>query len=175
MQQTGEPMDVEHLLTPVYEEVMWLARRRKQVSAALARSWYTHVTSVTLRKHFRKFSGKVSRKALVPNAEIRLEHFNRLQTRLTNLVIKHRDGAINDPNEFIREVIECEQVHIVERMENYEAMRAKGDYSKTGIVLEDWNKIQPEIRWLLWSKALNGRVSNANEFKPIQQTRIPSL
>ena len=164
MQNSSDSIDIEATLRSVYEEVMWLARR-PNTSPASARSWYTHVASVRLRRYLRVFSGKVSRRALEPDAVRRLEHFKRLQTTLTKLVADHVSRGVSDPREFIRVVTECEQVHIVTFQENYDAMKADGDYDRAGISLIDWKDISPVIRRELFTKVLRGRVSNAEDFE----------
>lgn len=165
MRQSEDSIDIRATLDAVYEEVMWLARRAN-VSPAAARSWYTHVASVRLRRHLRIFSGKVSRRALDATAVRRLEHFKRLQTTLTKLVADHISREVSDPHEFFRAVTECEQVHIVTVQENYDAMKAGGDYTKAGISLVDWADIGPEMQHELWAKMLRGRVANAQDFEP---------
>jgi len=96
---------------------------------------------------------------------LRLEHFKRIQTTLTQLVAEHlRSGE--DSAEFIRVLLDCEQVHIVTFDENYQAMKAKGDYTEAGIRLIDWDKVPKIRREHLWNKMLRGRVANASDFKP---------
>ena len=131
-----------------------------------ARAWYTHIASSRFRRHICKFSGLVSRRAVEPGAVLRFEHFNRLQTVLTKLVARHLCEGISDPGEFIRVVIECEQMHIVTFRENYEAAMANGDYHKADIALVAWQDIAPEAQRVLWSKKLRGQVCNAEEFRP---------
>jgi hypothetical protein len=143
--------DVQTMLAGAYEEVMWLARR-PHTSPSAARAWYTHIACGRFRRHICKFSGLVSRRALEPAAVLRLEHFNRLQTMLTQLVARHLREGISDPGEFIRVVTKCEQVHIVTFRENYEASMANGDYHKAGIALLAWADIAPETQHVLWSK-----------------------
>ena len=170
MTNPNSPFDAEARLTAIYEEIMWLARR-SDITPSEARAWYTHVTSGRLRRYLRMFSGRVSQQALQPDAVLRLEHFKRLQTTLTKLVAKHLREGISDPSEFIHIVTDCEQVHIVTARENYEAMKAGGDYPKAGIVLLEWRTIPPEAQSHLWKKVLRGRVSNAQAYKPKQPTR----
>jgi hypothetical protein len=157
--------DIEGMLTAVYEEVMWLANR-PNTSPAAARAWYTHIASNRLRRYLRIFSGKVSRRALEPDAVLRLDHFKRLQATLTKLVAKHLRKGIN-PSEFIKTVTKCERVHIVTFQENYRAMTAGGDYVRADISLIDWESIPQERQRTLWTKVLNGKVSNASEFEPM--------
>jgi len=140
MNTSNTPTDPAAMLTAVYEEVMWLARR-PNTSPSSARAWYTHIASFRLRRYLRRFSGQVSRRALEPGAVLRLEHFKRLQTTLTKLVAEHVKRGIPDPQEFVRIVTECEQVHIVTFLENYEARKAGGDYLKAGILLLDWKDV----------------------------------
>ena len=155
----------EAALTQVYEEIMWLAKR-PNTSPSAARAWYTHIDSLRLHPRLRRFTGLVSQLALQPGAVLRLEHFQRLQTTLTKLVSDHLRNGTHDPREFIRVVTDCEQVHIVTFRENYDAMKAGGDYSKTGIVLIPWEAIAPETQLMLWKRVLRGKVSNAEAFRP---------
>lgn len=153
-------------LASVYEEVMWLAERPNTTSSA-ARAWYTHVAAVALKRQVRRFTGNVSDSAATDEkAILRLEHFKRIQTTLTNLVARHRKTGTRSAEEFIRIVIDCEQVHIVTMAENYAAMKAKGDYSLAKISLRDWRSLPAERQKFLWKKVLNGKVSNAAEFAP---------
>jgi hypothetical protein len=152
-------------LISIYEEMMWLARRPNTRPSA-ARAWYTHVVGGRLIRQIRLFSGKVSSTAARnESATLRLEHFKRIQTTLTKLVEKHLNLGEN-PAEFVRVILDCEQVHIVTFEENYAALKAKGDYSKAGIKLISWSRIPKSRRQFLWRKMLNGKVSNADEFKP---------
>jgi hypothetical protein len=97
---------------------------------------------------------------------LRLEHFKRLQTTLTKLVSEHLRHGIHDSRHFIQVVTDYEQVHLVTARENYDAMRAKGDYAKAGIVLLEWQTITPETQLMLWKRVLRGRVSNSDVFNP---------
>lgn len=153
---------IEAKLTSIYEEVMWLARR-PQTTPANARAWYTHVASSRLRRSVRRFTGKVSKEALNEGETLRLEHFMRIQTNLTQLIERHLQTGDN-AKEFVQVVLDLEQVHIVTNKENYEAMKAKGDYVKAGITLVNWDSISLEKRRFLWKKMLSGKVSNAKEF-----------
>lgn len=158
------PDSVRAHLASIYEEVMWLARRPHH-SATGARAWYTHVAHLGVRKHIRRFTGKVSSTAVSDEkAELRLEHFKRIQTTLTQLVARHLTDGENVA-EFVDTVIDCEQVHIVTKRENYAAMVAKGDYVRAGIELIEWPRIPTERRRLLWKKVLRGRVSNAADYR----------
>jgi hypothetical protein len=152
-------------LLSIYEEIMWLAKRPR-TSPSAARAWYTHVVAGRHIRRIRYFSGKVSSSASKNEAgTLRLEHFKRIQTTLTQLVAKHlRSGE--DSAEFIRVLLDCEQVHIVTFDENYQVLKAKGDYTKAGIHLLDWDKIPKIRREHLWNKMLKGKVANASEFKP---------
>lgn len=67
---------------------MWLAAR-PNVTPSVARSWYTHATAERLKRHVRMFTGRVSKRASEFEEELRLEHFLRIQTTLTQLVEKH--------------------------------------------------------------------------------------
>ncbi len=149
-------------LAEIYEEVMWLARRPGKTPAN-ARAWYTHVAAMRLRRDVRRFTGQVSKEALNKDVVLRLEHFLRIQTTLTQLIRQHLKNGDNS-KEFIEVVLRCEQVNIVTLKENYDAMKAKGDYEQAGIVLVKWDSISQEKRSFLWKKMLFGKVSNANEF-----------
>jgi hypothetical protein len=154
-------------LVSIYHEVMWLAERPNTTPAA-ARAWYTHVAVHPLRRHVRRFTGKVSRAAATDEGAIlRLEHFMRMQTTLTQLVARHLKTGTRSAAEFIRIVLEYEQVHVVTVAENYAAMKAKGDYVVAGISLVDWRDLPAERQRVLWRKVLNGRVSNAADFAPV--------
>jgi len=150
-------------LVDIYNQIMWLARLPK-ITSGEARSWYTHVMARRLRKTIRKFSGKVSRKA-IKSTNLRLEHYKRIQTSLTKLVEHHKRSKKNNPNEFVKLILECENVHIVTFEENYQAMKANGDYKKANIHLVNWNKISKKRRIEIWSKVLKGKVSNAEKYK----------
>lgn len=120
-------------LASIYEEVMWLAERPSTTPSA-ARAWYTHVAVQPLRRHVRRFTGKVSRAAATDQGStLRLEHFMRMQTTLTQLVARHLKTGTRSAEEFICIVLEYEQVHVVTVAENYAAMKAKGDYVLAGI------------------------------------------
>lgn len=153
-------------LAAIYEEVMWLAGRPNTTPSA-ARAWYTHIAVQSLRRHIRRFTGKVSHLAVNDeDAALRLEHFKRMQTTLTQLVTRHLKTGTRNATEFISTVLDCEQVHVVTMAENYAAMKAKGDYLLAGISLVDWQDIPKERQLALWKKVLNGKVSNAAEFAP---------
>jgi hypothetical protein len=161
-------VSTDETLKAVYEEMMWLAKR-PDVSASLARSWYTHVRSGGLR--LTRFSGKVSRAALNPKSVLRLEHYRRIQTGLTQLVERHRKLKRPNAAEFIRFLRAAERVHIVTFRENYEALKAKGKYKTAGIELVPWSSLAAPQQERLWRTMLRGRVSNANTYKPIQRRR----
>ena len=154
-------------LASIYEEIMWLADRPNTTPSA-ARAWYTHIASHRLQRQIRQFTGKVSQSAVTDkSASLRLEHFKRMQTTLTQLVAKHLQTGTLNPTEFIKTILECEQVHIVTISENYAAMKAKGDYLLAGISLVDWKDIPKERQQFLWKKVLSGKVSNAVKFLPV--------
>lgn len=153
-------------LESIYEEVMWLANR-PNVTPGRARAWYTHIMAESVKRKLRYFSGKVSEAAaLEANSILVLEHFKRIQTTLSSLVERHSIEKIFDPDEFIKTLIDFEQVHIVTRAENYAAMRAKGNYVNAGITLIPWDQISEMRRVELWKKMLRGKVANANDYKP---------
>lgn len=154
------------LLASIYEEVMWLADRPNN-TAADARAWYTHIAHLKVRRLARRFTGNVSRSAVTDEAaELRLEHFKRMQTTLTKLVARHLSEGKQNSEEFIETVLDCEQVHIVTKRENYDAMKAKGDYTLAGIELVPWERIPLERQQKLWKSVLRGRVANASDFAP---------
>lgn len=156
--------DIRAKLISIYEEIIWLAQR-PNVRPAAARAWYTHIAHLGVRRDIREFTGKVSQKAAVEDASVlRLEHFKRIQTTLTQLVAKHLASGNHDCAEFVNTVMDFERVHIVTLSENYAAMKAKGDYELAGIVLLDWHDLPVERRRVLWKKVLNGKVSNARDF-----------
>lgn len=158
------PENVRQRLASIYEEVMWLAER-PNIRPAAARAWYTHIVHPIVRRELRLFTGKVSQKAVTDEtAPLRLEHFKRIQTTLTQLVDRHTRQGIRDADEFIATVIEFEQVHIVTAPENYAAMRAKGDYERAQIKLVAWKDIPPDRRRVLWKKMLKGKVANALDY-----------
>lgn len=153
-------------LQALYREVMWLARRRN-VTPSMARAWYTHVVAGRLCRRIRQFTGKVSRTAIASrNAQLRLEHHARIQTKLTELVARHLKRKRPDPREFIRVLTQCESVHIVTFRENYEAMKHDGDYRAANIHLVAWRNISRPRREELWRHVLRGRVANAADYAP---------
>ena len=159
-------------LEALYMQVMWLAEQPK-VTASMARAWYTHVVAERVKRRIRQFTGKVSRAAASdPSATLRLEHYMRIQTKLTSLVEAHRKLKKPNPRGFIRVLLDCEQVHIVTLQENYDAMRAGGDYRKAGIKLIAWRSIPLEQRQVLWTKMLRGKVANADQYLSRSPKRI---
>jgi hypothetical protein len=158
------PPALREALRSIYEEVMWLASR-PNVTASRARAWYTHIMAESVKRQLRQFTGSVLAKAVIANGgDLRLEHYKRIQTTLTALVTRHRTQI--DVDEFVRILIEYERVHIVTTKENYDAMRARGDYDEAGIVLVPWATIPLERRTELWRKMLRGRVANADAYAP---------
>jgi len=157
--------DIDNELSAVYEEIMWLACR-PNVTPSVARSWYTHATVERLKKRVRMFTGRISKRASCFEEVLRLEHFLRIQTTLTQLVKRHLTDDYRDAQEFIETVKCCEQVHIVTRSENYAAMKAKGDYQDAGIQLVDWSSLDYETQSKLWKKMLRGKVANHDEYRP---------
>lgn len=152
-------------LKSIYEEVMWLSAR-PNVTPGRARAWYTHIMAEAVKRKLRRFTGKVSEAAAKQNnGPLTLEHFKRIQTTLTTLVEQHRNEQLNDPDAFIRMLVEFEHVHIVTRAENYAAMRAKGDYRQAGIILLPWDQLSEKRRAELWKQMLRGKVANADAFK----------
>ncbi|MCA8205150.1 hypothetical protein LGM71_29355 [Burkholderia sp. AU33545] len=157
--------DLRAALVSIYDEIMWLASR-PNVTAGRARAWYTHIMAESVKRRIRQFTGQVSSSAVSGGGTgLRLEHYKRIQTTLTELVARHRNERVNDADEFVRTLIDSESVHIVTIEENYAAMRAKGDYEKAGIVLLSWGQIPAECRALLWATMLRGKVANADRFR----------
>lgn len=156
--------DLRAALVSIYEEIMWLASR-PNVTASRARAWYTHIMAESVKRRIRQFTGQVSSSVVAGDGTgLRLEHYKRIQTTLTELVERHRREARDDADEFVRTLIEFESVHIVTIEENYAAMRAQGNYETAGIVLVSWDQIPAERRAVLWSKMLRGKVANADRF-----------
>ena len=158
---------IKNRLALIYEEVMWLAKR-PNTTPSDARAWYTHTASNSLKKHICRFSGMVSKNAALENdaTKLRLEHFKRIQTTLTKLVIDHLKDGIHNAEEFVQVVLDCEQVHIVTFSENYDAMKAKGVYQDAGIELVEWQTISPNMQHFLWKNKLHGKVMNASDYAP---------
>jgi hypothetical protein len=166
---TIEP-ELESSLRSIYEEIMWLARR-PNVTPGRARAWYTHIMAESVKRRVRRFTGQVSRAAVTGEESLMLEHFMRIQTNLSSLVERHLAADTPNAEEFVQLVVECEQVHIVSRSENYATMRAKGDYVVAGIELMDWSTVAPERQATLWRTMLRGRVANALGFLPVTATK----
>jgi hypothetical protein len=119
----------------------------------------------SVKPRVRRFTGLVSRTAATGGGTgLRLGHFRRIQTTLTDLVERHRKFGLN-PEEFLITLLDYEAVHIVAIEENYAAMRAKGDYEKAGIVLSQWQDVPLVRRDELWTSMLKGRVANASDFQ----------
>lgn len=153
-------------LESIYEEVMWLSRR-PNVTPGRARAWYTHIMAESVKRKLRRFTGQVSARAVEASSEpLMLEHFMRIQTTLSLLVERHLTNQVDDREEFIKTLLEFEQVHIVTRAENYAAMRAKGDYTLADIKLLSWSEVPIARQNILWSSMLRGKVSNAAGFMP---------
>jgi hypothetical protein len=155
-------------LFSVYEEIMWLARRN-DVTASMARAWYTHIVSNRLAKTVRTFTGEVSEQAArhYGGTRLTLEHFGRIQHRLTNLVNDHIKNG-EKPEEFASLIREYEKVRITTVAENYAAMRAKGDYTTAGITLLQWSELDESCRSWLRKNVLRGRVANAQDYLATQ-------
>jgi hypothetical protein len=99
--------------------------------------------------------------------DLRLEHFLRIQTTLTQLVERHLKEGSRDAQEFINTIKRCEQVHIVTQSENYAAMKAKGCYQDADIKLVDWSSLGYDTQLKLWKKMLRGKVANHSEYQPL--------
>lgn len=165
------PLEAE--LSLLHEEIMWLAARPR-VTPSMARAWYTHVVAPRLSRRIRHFSGKVSRAAVAdPEAVLGLEHHARLQSTLTSLVAAQRESGQANKAAFVRTLLECENVHIVTFSENYQAMKADGNYRQAGIKLMAWRSIPEEPRATLWARMLKGKVANAEQFRPGRKHPAP--
>ena len=163
--QTVDPQ-VQQELLEAYRQMMWLARQ-PFVTHSMARAWFTHIVAGRLARRIRTFTGKVSERAAKdPSATLRLEHYRRIQTSITQLVRRHATLKSQRPDEFVKLVLQCERVHIVTFHENYEAMKANGNYRKAGITLRNWDSLPQKSRQALWNKMLRGRVANAAKFDP---------
>ena len=157
-------------LESIYEEVMWLSKR-PNVTPGRARAWYTHIMAESVKRKLRRFTGQVSAKAVEATVEpLMLEHFMRIQTTLSQLVERHRTNDLDDRDDFLTTLVEFEQVHIVTRGENYDAMRAKGNYELAGIKLVHWADVPPARQQALWNSMLRGKVANSVEFVPSNDT-----
>jgi len=153
-------------LESIYQSMMWL-RRKPNVTDSRARAWYSHVMARTVTRRIRRFSGQISRSAVLNSSgPLVLEHHGRMQTTLTELVNRHHKLGRPSPREFIALVQQLERVHIVTRKENYAARRAKGNYRDAGIQLVRWNTIPLKRREHLWKRMLVGRVCNADSYSP---------
>jgi hypothetical protein len=158
--------EVDARLRSIYEEMMFLARR-PDTTASMARAWYTHVAGGRLATKLRMFSGSVSKAAIAEEGVTwRLEHFKRIQTTLTKMIERHLGQDADDPDDFVRTIVECEQVHLVSFQENYAAMAAAGDYELAGIKLVPWAEVPKDLQQQLWKDRLRGRVANAAAFAP---------
>lgn len=134
------PVDeaVRSRLKAIYEQIMWLARQ-PHVTSGNARAWHTGIWAERLKTQIRWFTGMVSVAAANDvSTPLCLEHFMRIQARLTSLVDAHKKASKPDSDEFIRVVLEHERVHIVAKAENDAARKAKGDYVAAGIQLVPW-------------------------------------
>ncbi|MEW9585373.1 hypothetical protein [Paraburkholderia sp. DGU8] len=93
--------DLRAALISIYEEIMWLAAR-SNVTAGRARAWYTHIMAESVKRRIRQFRGRVSTVAIANDGTgLRLEHYKRIQTTLTELVERHRRKRINDADESV--------------------------------------------------------------------------
>ena len=121
-----------------------------------------------LKRDLRTFTGMVSVAAAAdPAQDLHLEHFMRMQQRITRLVTEHLDSKRSDPEEFIKVLVEHERVHIVTARENQKARTANGDYALAGIQLVAWDSVPEATRAALWRKKLVGQVRNAGDYRPV--------
>jgi hypothetical protein len=145
---------------------MWLAAR-SHISPGTARAWYSHVVAGPMIRIVRRFTGKVSSATITaPNGRLVLEHFNRMQSCLTELVANHIRLGLRNSGEFFDLVDRCEQVHIVTEMENNNVRTARGDYELAQVKLKDWKDIPLDVQRILYSRKLRNRVSNAIHYAP---------
>ncbi|SPB14311.1 hypothetical protein NOV72_01561 [Caballeronia novacaledonica] len=159
----GDEQTADEQLAIVYG-VMMHAAGTGLFNATKARAIYSHVMASKLKMQLRTFTGKVSRAAAAdPEAKLILEHFHRIQHRLTLLVADHMKSG-PDVAAFIEAVRRMEQVHIVTFEENYAAHRAKGCYDAAGIELLDWVDLPEDVRRTLYNRKLKGSVSNAKQY-----------
>lgn len=157
-------LELHARLSAIYEEMMCLARR-SDVTAGRARGRYAHIIANTVRLKIRRFSGQVSKEAITTSRmNLLLEHYKRIQPTLTQLVERHKSEGVNDPGEFIRTLIDYEQVHIVATRQSYDAMKARGDSALAGIVLVPWVTIPENRQRELWKTMLRGKFANASDF-----------
>ncbi|MGM0629879.1 MAG: hypothetical protein ACQESI_01750 [Pseudomonadota bacterium] len=157
---------LEEKLEFVYDVIMQTVRVGL-LNARGARTGYTHWFARELSKEVRYFSGYVSEKAIEHGQTVGLvlEHPQRIQTMLTQLIARHIETGEN-AKEFVSEVKRLEKVHIVVKSEN-DALRRKeisGDYTKAGIKLVHWNDIPSANRKHLLTK-LTGQTANIDEFR----------
>ena len=108
-----------------------------------------------------------------PEAVLGLEHHARLQSTLTSLVAAQRESGQANKAAFVRTLLECENVHIVTFSENYQAMKADGNYRQAGIKLMAWRSIPEEPRATLWARMLKGKVANPEQFRPGRKHPAP--
>ena len=165
------PIERERL-TAIYEQMMWLARQRF-VTPGSARAWYTHLMSEPIKRRIRKFTGLVSIKAAARAVPVRLEHFGRIHRSLTRLIETHLEQPRLGAADFVRDVVDWEQVNIVTFQENYAVRKAEGDYAAANVRLMRWDDLDAERRLVLGKSRLRGRVANAAEFRPGLARRAP--
>ena len=164
------PPDVTDRLLSIYEDLKWLANR-PHVTPRQARAWYSAVLSKHMAVSVRRFTGMVSREAvLVVDGSIKgglvLEHEYRLSYELSRLVETHHEQQINAPTQFVELIERCEQVNITTDNENLRAKKAAGDYNAANIELVAWSSLSAEVRAFLWKRKLRGNVSNAAQYSP---------
>jgi hypothetical protein len=160
------PPAVAERLASTYEELMWLANR-PHVTPRQARAWYSQVLAIPMAPKVRRFTGRVSRKAIENiNEKLVLEHYNRLSHSLSRLIETHIEQGINDPTPFLVLIEQCEQVNITTDEENHRVQDAAGDYEAANIELVEWNTLSAQDRAFLWQTKLRGKVSNATDYAP---------
>jgi hypothetical protein len=67
-------------------------------------------------------------------------------------------------------IVAYERVHIVTFRENYDALKAKGNYRQAGITLVPWASLPAKRREALWKTMLRGKVANAGRFELVCKT-----
>jgi hypothetical protein len=154
-------------IRPIYEEAMWLAKRKKQgVTVPYARYWANHRLG-HMALHVRLFTGYVSQVAIDKlDKPLVLEHHGRIATTVTDLLEDHVTRNLDDSAAFIALIEALETVHIVTDEENHDARTHKGDYVKAGITLVAWNQIDRGRQQTLFEAKIKGKVSNWRSFRP---------
>ena len=165
--------DLERTLRGIYEEMMWLAEREEfGVTAPMARYWAVHRIG-KFPQELRVFTGYVSKAALDSGNDLVLEHHERFDKQISDLVRKHLAENLRDPAAFLAMAGELDSVNIVTDAENKALPSFKGDYAKAGIELVAWNLIKPARQAKIFERKLK-RLSNSHLFRPGSNLWPPS-